>query len=98
MWSAGPEYIDEWYENKKLHYKRKYSRYYEKYNQVLTKLYNKSINRLPNGDGLQVFQQVAIKNKVNIIDNLVGIQFKSKPSDKLIQYIHTNYPNVKIIF
>ena len=31
-------------------------------------------------------------------DKLVGIQFQSKPSDKLIQYIHTNYPDVKIIF
>jgi len=97
-WSNTPDNLGEWYSNKRFQYKRKYSRYYDKYNQILSKLYNYSINVLPNGKGFQVFQQVAIKNKVNIKDKLIGIQFQSKPSDKLIQYIQTNYPNVKIIF
>ena len=98
VWSDTPTNLRNWYENKKLHYKRKYSRYYDKYDQILSKLYNQSINVLSNGKHFQIFQQVAIKNKVNIKDKLVGIQFQSKPSDKLIQYIHTNYPDVKIIF
>jgi hypothetical protein len=97
-WSNTPDHISEWYSNKRFQYKRKYSRYYDKYNQILSKLYNYSINVLPNSNSFQVFQQVAIKNKVNITDKLIGIQFQSKPSNKLIQYIHTNYPDVKIIF
>jgi len=94
MWSDAPNYLDE----SKGEYKRKYPRYYKEYDQVLSKLYKKSINKLPNGKSFQVFQQVAIENKVNIKDKLIGIKFKIKPTDKIIKYINIHYPMCKIIF
>lgn len=101
MHSASPENLAEWYytndEGKKVkQYKRKYNKYYTKYNSVLKKLYNHSISLL-NGRAFQIFQQVAIKNKINL-NELVGIEFKhkSKTDNIIINYITKYYPNIII--
>jgi hypothetical protein len=81
-------------EGKQL-YQRKYNRYYEKYNDVLQKLFNYSINLSP--DAFQVFQQIALSNKVNLKE-LIGIEFRDKndATPDIIQYINKYYPNVEI--
>ena len=77
-------------------YKRKYNKYYTKYNTVLRKLYEHSISLLPRGDAFESFQQIAIRNKINL-NNLVGIKFKKNiVSDNVINYIKKYYPNVII--
>ena len=80
----------------KGNYKRKYNKYYQKYNAVLKKLFNYSISRLKNGDSFQVFQQIAILNKINIKE-LVGIEFTVNVDSSIINNIQTNFPNVKIL-
>ena len=86
-----------WYsgdKNKKIkEYKRKYNRYYSKYNNVLKKLYNQSKKKL---NYFQIFQQVAVKNKINLKE-LIGIQFaEGFQNDKILNYISKNYPNIEI--
>ena len=77
-------------------YKRKYNKYYTKYNTVLRKLYEYSISLLPHGDAFESFQQIAIRNKINL-NNLVGIKFKKNiVSDNVINYIKKYYSNVII--
>jgi hypothetical protein len=99
--STDPEELGEWVstENNRFEYKRKYPKNYKLYNSVLKKLYTHSINVLPKGESFQVFQQVAIKNKIPL-DNLVGIEIKINLSDskkeKITKYINKHYPNVTI--
>ena len=86
-------------EKKIKKYKRKYNKYYTKYNTVLKKLYNQSVSIL-NGSSFQVFQQVAIRNKINL-NELVAIEFKYKSEidDIIINYINyitKYYPNIII--
>ena len=97
VWSPEPNYLGEWYSGgknkKRKEYKRKYNRYYSKYNNVLKKLYNQSKKKL---DYFQVFQQVAVKNKINLKE-LIGIQFSEGfQNDKILNYISKNYPNIEI--
>jgi hypothetical protein len=89
--------LKKWKENGDPHYKQKYDRYYKKYNDVLKKIFNYSISLLPNGNSFQVFQQIALSNKVSIKE-LVGIEFKNKndATPEIIQYINKYYPNVEI--
>ena len=99
--SPTPNQINEWWINndngKKIKmYKRKYNRYYTNYDKVLKKLYDYSISVLPRGYSFQVFQQVAVRNKVNLKE-LVAIEFKKNiVSDSIINYITKYYPNVII--
>jgi hypothetical protein len=80
-----------------FNYKKKYNKNYTKYNSVLTKLYNYSISVLKKGEAFQVFQQIAVRNKVNL-DELVAIQFynKSFATESIIKYITKFYPNIII--
>jgi hypothetical protein len=102
MHSYEPDKLGEWHDiddngQKKKMYKRKYNRYYTKYNTVLKKLYDFSISLL-NGKAFQVFQQVAVRNKVNL-DELVAIEFNDKSliTDSIKNYINKYYPNVIIL-
>ena len=88
-----------------IEYKRKYSRYYKNYNDVLKDLYLNSINKLPNGSGFSAFNQVALKNYVNIKKYVVGIQITISKSisktelnnvNHIIKYAKKAYPNIKI--
>jgi hypothetical protein len=77
-------------------YKKKYNKYYIKDNSVLKKLYKYSISVLPSGYSFQVFQQIAVRNKVNL-NNLVAIEFKKDfVTNSIINYINKYYPNVII--
>jgi hypothetical protein len=90
MHSPYPNHLSEWYvtENGKRvkMYKRKYEKNYTKYNTILKKLYNYSISVL-NGKSFQIFQQVAVRNKVSL-NELVAIEFKDKSSatNNIINY------------
>ncbi len=90
-------YLKKWKENGNPDYKQKYDRYYKKYNDVLKKIFNRSISILPNAFSFQLFQQIALSNKVSIKE-LVGIEFKNKndATPDIIQYINKYYPNVEI--
>ena len=98
--SPYPNHLDEWYviENGKRikMYKRKYEKNYTKYNTILKKLYNYSVSVL-NGKSFQIFQQVAVRNKVSL-NELVAIEFKGKSSatNNIINYITKHYPHVII--
>jgi len=94
--SSTPNKLCEWKVDKNKMYKRKYNKYYTRYNTILKKLYDYSISVL-NGYSFQIFQQVAVRNKVNL-DELVAIEIndKSLVTNKLIDYITKNYPNVMI--
>ena len=98
--SSTPDELDEWWsKNDKGYrikmYKRKYNRYNIKYNSVLKKLYNYSFSVL-NGKYFQVFQQIAVLNKVKL-DELVAIKFKKGIiTDSIIKYITKYYPNIII--
>jgi hypothetical protein len=93
MHSPHPEGL---YESR-IDYKRKYNGYYNKYNTVLKKLYNYSISKLKNGRAFQIFQQIAVRNKVNL-NELVAIEFNNKilVTDSIIKYITKMFPNVEI--
>ena len=80
-----------------MDYKRKYIIYYNKYNTVLKKLYNYSISILENGKAFQIFQQIAVRNKVNL-NELVAIEFNNKilATDSIIKYITKMFPNIEI--
>jgi hypothetical protein len=78
------------------HYQKSYPKKYDKCDEILEELYKKSIKVMPKGKSFQVFQQIAIKDKIKFKDYLVGIDFYSKPSNKLVKYINKNYPNVEI--
>jgi hypothetical protein len=98
VWSPYPNYLGEWNvkdKNGKIikQYKRKYNRYYPKYNFVLQKLYQYSLTVSRN---FQFFQQVAIRNKVNLKE-LVAIEFtEGFENDKIINYISKYYPSIEI--
>jgi hypothetical protein len=101
MHSPEPDNLGEWLitnedGTKYKVYKRKYNRYYTKYNTVLKKLYDSSVSQL-NGEAFQVFQQVAVRNKVKL-NELVAIQFNNDKlvTDNIINYITKHYPYVKI--
>ena len=101
MWTHTPQYLGEWLvkdDNGKKYkmYNRKYNKNYKKYNTVLNKLYDFSVSQL-NGNYFNRFQQVAVRNKVNL-NKLVAIEFKDKKfaTDKIINYITKYYPNVII--
>ena len=99
VWSQYPNYLGEWNvkdkNGKKIkQYKRKYNRYYSKYNTVLKKLYNNSISVYPKS--FEIFQQVAIKNKVSLTE-LVSIELrKDLATDKILNFIYKYYPNIEI--
>lgn len=69
---------------------------------ILENLYKNSISRLPRGKAFQIFQQIAISNKVNIKKYLVAVEFKKcNRSDKkiimpMIDYLKNKYPSIKI--
>ena len=101
VWSPYPYYLDEWYsgdkKNRNNEYKRKYNKNYLKYNSVLKKLYDQSKKKYKY---YQYFQQVAVRNKVNLKE-LVGIDFlenffNDKELNYFSNYISKNYPNIKI--
>lgn len=97
--SPEPNKLGEWYvknKGKKIKmYKIKYNRYYKNYNSVLKKLYKKSISI--SNKYFQVFQQIAIKNKVNL-NELVAIEFKKNTiiPNNIKKYISKYYPNIII--
>jgi len=68
---------------------------YKNYNNVLRKLYKQSISLLENGKAFQVFQQIAIRNKINL-DELVAIEFHDKPSKTILNYLNKYLPDVII--
>jgi hypothetical protein len=57
----------------------------------------KSLSLLKKGKAFQVFQQIAVRNKVNL-DELVAIHFhnKSFATESIIKYITKLYPNIII--
>lgn len=91
-----PNITGQWKSHNNIEYKRKYKKNYKKYNDVLLKLYNSSISKLPHGRAFQVFNQVAIKNRVKIHKYLAGIQLFN-PNIKLVKYIKKYYPDVRIL-
>jgi hypothetical protein len=95
-WSSAPQSLATWKSNASK-YKKKYNKNYTKYNSVLTKLYNYSISVLKKGEAFQVFQQIAVRNKVNL-DELVAIHFhnKSCATESIIKYITKFYPTIII--
>ena len=100
LWSAMPQRLATWeFDNKSdgIKYKKKYNKNYTKYNSVLTKLYNYSISVSKKGEPFEVYQQIAVRNKVNL-DELVAIQFynKSFATESIIKYITKFYPNITI--
>lgn len=101
MHTASPEDLSEWWvkddNGKRIKmYKRKYNRYYIKYKNVLKKLYKYSFSVLGKGKAFQIFQQVAVHNKVNL-NELVAIQLcKNIVTNNLINFINKYYPNIII--
>jgi hypothetical protein len=95
--SSSPHDLGEWVTSDHKMYKRKYNRYYKNYNKVLQKLFDQSISYIKNGDAFQIFQQIAVLNKVNL-KKLVAIEFNiiSKPNSTLINYLNKNYPKIII--
>lgn len=103
--SPNPTKLNEWFvkynNRKKKNYKKKYNKNYprNKINKVLKKLYDHSISI--NEEYFQIFQQIAVRNKVNLKE-LVAIEFKKEFfSDSIINYItkyyiNKYYPNVVI--
>ena len=96
LYSSTPQRLATW-KSDGIKYKKKYNKNYTKYNSVLTKLYNYSISVLKKGEAFQVFQQIAVRNKVNL-DELVAIQFynKSCATESFIKYITKFYPTIII--
>ena len=97
--SPEPDKLEEWKQEGKKMYKRKYSRYYKKYLDVIKKLFNYSIRVLPDASSFQIFQQIAISNKVNLKE-LICIEFQNKndATPYIIKYINKYYPTVEIKF
>lgn len=94
-----PAYLYEGNNGGKEEYKRKYNKHYKLYNLVLKKLYKHSISLLENGKSFQIFQQIAVRHKVNLKKYLVAIEIrniKGKNISELIDYIKNNYENVII--
>ena len=97
--SAEPNNLGEWWtkndNGKRVKmYKRKYNKNYSKYKVVLKRLYKHSINMYEKA--FQVFQQVAVRNKVSLKD-LIAIEFKKKfVNDSIIKYITKYYPAIII--
>lgn len=71
---------------------KKIVRYNKNYNKILNNLYKHSNKK--NKDLFYIYQQIAIKDKINLKDNIIGIQFQH-PNDKLKEYITKNY-NIEI--
>ena len=90
--TPNPNKLNEHFNKKKIYYSRKYNRYYENYEKVLEELFNTSIK---NKSSFQLYQQIAIENKINL-KNLIEIEFKKVPSEKILNFINEFYPNVKI--
>lgn len=94
--SGYPNSLGEWTTgNESREYKRKYYKKYIYYDEVLQKLFNNSISKLPNGKAFQIFQQIAIRKKLSL-KNLVAIEFNRKPKTNIIKYIQKKYPNITI--
>jgi len=95
--TTSPNILENTTYSKWIRYKKKYKNT-NKYDNVLKKLYKHSIKILPYGKSFQVFQQIAVKNRINMKE-LVAIKFNKKPSDSLLNYIKKYYPeiNSKII-
>ncbi len=102
-WTSHPNEI---FENKPENkYGREYPRYFDKINVVLKKLYKNSTDKPVKASAFKVFQQVAIKNKCNIKNNLVAICIKKtnkflslKLINKIKKIINDKYLNVEIKF
>jgi hypothetical protein len=90
--SGSPENLAKW--NKGEDYKLKYPKYYKNTEKVLKKLYDQSKLRDPKY--FQIYQQVAIKNKVSL-KYLKYIVFKFEPSKNILNILKNDYPDVKII-
>tara|TARA_A100001015_G_C14951126_1_gene696811 strand:+ start:533 stop:1066 length:534 start_codon:yes stop_codon:yes gene_type:complete len=90
--SASPDDLDTW--NKGTDYKKKYNQYYKSTNKVLTKLFENAVSKLPKGKNFQAFQQVAILKQCNL-KYLKKIKFlESKPTNKILNLIKNEYPNI----
>ena len=76
-----PNVLDEW---NGYNYKRKYSRYETNYNKILRTLYKRSLKQ-SDGKYFEIFQQVAILNKVNITNFIIGIKFNVRPDTGLLK-------------
>ena len=94
--SPYPNYLGTW--NKGKDYKKKYKQYYKFTNKVLKKLFRNSISKLPNSDGFQIFQQVAIKNKCDLKHLKKNKVFKKKPTNVIRELIKNKYPDVILEF
>jgi hypothetical protein len=94
--SSSPDILMEHNGKRKL-YKRKYKRFYKNYNKILENLFNYSISVLKNGKAFQIFQQIAVLNKINL-DKLICIEFnfKDDANKNIVNYIKKYYPNVEI--
>lgn len=89
-----PDQVAEW--NKGKDYKLKYPQYYKRTKNVLEKLYKNSISR--SEDFFYVFQQIAVKNEVNL-KYLKCIEFQNiTPPKSILQILKNNYPDVDIIY
>lgn len=95
VWSSTPNELGKLNTNGGKEYKLKYPQYYKKTKNVLKKLYDKSV--LKNSKSFFIFQQVAIKNKVNL-KYLKCIEFgsKVKPSNIILKILKKEYPDVEI--
>jgi hypothetical protein len=92
--SDSPDSLGTW--NKGKDYKKKYKQYYKNTKYILTKLFKNSVSKLPKGTTFQAFQQVAIKKQCGL-QYLRKIKFlRSKPTNKIINFLKKNYPNVII--
>lgn len=60
----------------------------------LKQLYLYSVSLSNNG--FYAFNQIAIKDKLNIKEYMVGIEFQYEPTFEIIKYLVNNYPDVKI--
>lgn len=95
-----PDSLGEWTykKNGKLYkrFKRVYPQYYKYTKRILKHLFKRSISLLPNGQGFQVFQQIAVKKECNL-KHLKAIEFRYKVSNKILKTIKDLYPNVQVI-
>jgi hypothetical protein len=86
-------YIDDKHASSVIHGK-KINRYNKNYNNILEKLYDKSM-KVNNGIAFQVFQQIALLNKIEIKNNLIAIELK-KNNEKLKKILKEKLPNIII--
>ena len=76
-----------------LNNEKKYKKNYKNYDIVLKKLFKSSLET--HLKAFQVFQQIAVLNKVNLKE-LVAIEFNKKSNSSIIKFLNEHYPDVII--